>query len=141
MDAVVSRQGKRIAVVIEIYSTAQRMLDSGVSHGLKRVITGREGRHVRYSWNEAVSNTILGYEMARVICIRLKLLAQFYDVNIDGTRIRKRFISPNRVEEHIARQRAIRVLHKEAEEVVLCRGELQRLAVPGHYAAMKIDRD
>jgi hypothetical protein len=52
-------------------------------------------------------------------------LTQFHHVRIDRARIRKRFISPYRIENHVVGERSIRVLQEVREQVVLGRRELQ----------------
>jgi hypothetical protein len=90
---------------------------------------------------EAVAHSVHGKEMRRDAGLGLKLLAKSDDMRIHRTRVRVIFVAPNRIEDQIARQHALRVLQKEQQQVVFGGRDLYFFASAGHVAALYIDFD
>src|SRR3984957_18642368 len=79
-------------------------------------------------WQEPVPDLMQGDEVPRSVRIRLKLLPKSHDVSIDGSGVRERFVTPHRIQDHVARERPVRILQEESQQIVFRRSELYLLA-------------
>src|SRR5689334_13943814 len=55
------------------------------------------------SWHEPVPHAMNCEEVARSVGVQLQLLAQPDHMRIDGARVGKRLVAPDRVQDHVAR--------------------------------------
>src|SRR5690242_13699928 len=78
-------------------------------------------------------------KVPRDVRIGLEFLAQLHHVRVHRPRIRKRLVSPDGIQDHVARQRTVRVLEEVSQQVILGRRQLQLVAAPRDYAAVQID--
>src|SRR5690242_21767121 len=80
-------------------------------------------------------------EMPRGCYVGFQLLAQSNDVNVDGSRVWKRFVAPDRIQDLVARKRLVGILQEEGQEVVFSASEFQIFAAPLHNAVIQVDRN
>src|SRR5215472_4292686 len=78
-------------------------------------------------------------EVPRHNRIGLQFLPKFYDVDVYRPCVRERLVPPHKAQDHVARQRPIRIFQKVDEQLVFRRSELQFLASTGNDAAFQID--
>src|ERR1700728_4871678 len=65
------------------------------------------------SGQEAISHFVQREEMPGAVGIRFQLLPQPHYMGIHGPRIRKRFVTPDGIENHIARERAVGIVQEK----------------------------
>src|SRR5579862_9838756 len=68
---------------------------------------------------EAIAHAMHGQKVPRNCGFRFQLLAQPYHVSVHGARMRERIVAPYRIQNHLARQGAVRVLEEISEQIVL----------------------
>jgi len=77
--------------------------------------------------------------MPRAIGISFQFLPEPHDMRIHGPGVREGFIAPNRIEDHVSRERAVGILKEEGQQIVLRGSKFDFLAPPGDDAALDID--
>src|SRR5262249_2979953 len=95
------------------------------SRGRSRCQT--RGRSRLSSAGELVPETVDGEDVLRRFGIRLDLLSQSSDVDVDCPRQRHVVVSPHLGEQLVARQRRAAVLDEMSQQLELARRQIQRL--------------
>ena len=84
---------------------------------------------------KAVTDTVDGFDLIRPA----KFFAQALDVQVQGAAVQQ-ITAPHPPVQYIAVQRRPAVAHELLQQVELPRGQLHRLALPGHGAGHNIHR-
>src|ERR1019366_1898044 len=95
----------------------------------------------RTSRHEAIPDPVHGEKMTRRVAVRLQFLPQLHHVRVHRPRIRKKLVSPNRIQNHVARQRTVRIVHEIGQQIVFRRRQLEIFALALHDAAFKVHFD
>src|SRR5262249_24381253 len=89
--------------------------------------------------HELVREAVQGENELRVARIRLDLLAQPGDVDVDGARGRHRVVAPRLVEQLLAGDRGAAVLDEVSQELELAGREIVRDAVAQRLRLAEVD--
>src|SRR5215471_14580662 len=91
--------------------------------------------------DEAVAQPVNGQDVLGMGGVGLDLLAQRCDVDVNGSSRWHRIVAPDLVEQLVARQQRVPMLHEIPQKLVLEGREGQRLAGPEHSRAAKVYSD
>jgi hypothetical protein len=80
-----------------------------------------------------------GNEMPGGAWLGFELLAETNDVRIDGAGVGEGFVAPDRIQNDVAFEDAVRVLKEERQQVVFGWREFERFALAGDHAPFEID--
>ena len=79
--------------------------------------------------------------MTRRVGVALQLLAQFDHVRVHSAGVRKGIVAPDGIQNHVARERAIRVLQEVDQQAVFGRREFDLFALALDDAAFEVNFD